>query len=100
MQRYYFHITDGRRLYLDPTGFTLSCPAAARRHAIEDARCLLESWMARSTLPWRLEVHDSSGTLVCSVSLAEAAVSEARPLFHDEVDQAVWFEGNVETCIA
>jgi hypothetical protein len=42
--------------------------------------------MARSALPWRVEVHDSAGVIVCSIALAEAAVSEARPLFHSEVD--------------
>jgi hypothetical protein len=46
--------------------------------------------MARSTLPWRIEVHDSLGTLVFSIALADAAVSEARPLFHDKVDLGEW----------
>jgi len=87
MQSYYFNLTDGRRFYPDPTGLMLDDIAAVHRHAIEDARALLESWMVRSILPWRLEVHDSRGELVCSISLAEAAVSEARPLFHDEGDQ-------------
>lgn len=88
MQHYYFNLTDGRRLYPDPMGLMLDNLAAVRRHAIGDARSLLESWMARSTLPWRLEVHDSSGALAYSISLAEAAVSEALPVFHGEDDQA------------
>lgn len=86
MRHYYFHLTDGHRLYPDPTGHTLAGPVAARQHALEDARNLLESWMIRSTLPWRIEVHDSLGTVVCSIALADAAVSEARPLFHDKVE--------------
>jgi hypothetical protein len=81
MQNYYFHLTDGHRLYPDPMGLVLEGPAAARQHALEDARALLESWMVRSALPWQVEVHDSAGLIVCSVALAEAAVSEARPLF-------------------
>jgi hypothetical protein len=90
MQNYYFNITDGRRLYPDPTGVALAGPEAARRHALEDARTLLESWMVRSTLPWRIEVHDRLGTIVCSIALANAAVSEVRPLFHEEVDLGEW----------
>jgi len=81
MQHYFFDLTDGRRLYPDPAGVALAGPAAARQYAIEDARCLLESWMARSALPWRVEVRDDRGAVVCSIALAEAAVSEARPLF-------------------
>ncbi|WP_425374078.1 DUF6894 family protein [Microvirga calopogonii] len=86
MQRYYFHLTDGRRLYPDPTGHILAGPVAARQHALEDARSLLESWMVRSTSPWRVEVHDGLGIVVCSIALADASVSEARPLFHEEVE--------------
>jgi len=46
--------------------------------------------MIRSTLPWRIEVHDRLGTIVCTLALADAAVSEARPLFHEEVDSGEW----------
>jgi len=84
MQKYYFNITDGRRSYPDPVGVRLDSPAAARQHAIVDARALLESWMARSVLPWRLQVYDDTGAIVCCMPLADAAVSEAWPLFHDE----------------
>jgi hypothetical protein len=90
MPHYYFHLTDGHRLYLDPTGHTLAGPVAARQHALEDARTLLESWMVRSTLPWRIEVHDRLGSVVCSLALTDAAVSEVRPLFHEEVDLGEW----------
>ncbi|WP_371826914.1 hypothetical protein [Microvirga sp. VF16] len=90
MQRYYFNLTDGYRLYLDSVGVVLVGPAAVRQHALEDARVLLESWMARSALPWRVEVHDSLGTIVCSIALADAAVSEARPLSHSGVESCEW----------
>lgn len=86
MQHFYFNLTDGRRLYPDPLGTALPDRETARQHALEDARGLLENWMARSPFPWRIEVRDSAGTLVCSVSLGEAAVSEARPLFQREED--------------
>ncbi|WP_371826912.1 hypothetical protein [Microvirga sp. VF16] len=76
MERYYFNLSDGRRWYRDCTGVALDCPAAARQHALQDARALLQSWMAWSGLHWRLVVHDSGGTVVCSLSLAEAAVLE------------------------
>jgi hypothetical protein len=91
MQHYYFNLTDGRRQYPDPLGTHLPDMQAARRHAFEDARSLLESWMARSLIPWRIDVRDDAGGLVCSIALAEAAVSEARPLFHheDEADEPV-----------
>jgi hypothetical protein len=90
MRHNYFHLSDGHRLYLDPTGHTLAGPVAASQHALEDGLTLLESWMARSMLPWRIEVHDSLGAVVCSIALADAAVSEARPLFHEEVDLGEW----------
>ncbi|WP_425493347.1 DUF6894 family protein [Microvirga zambiensis] len=80
---YYFHRTNGHGLYPDPMGLVLDRPAA-RRHALEDARAPLESWMIRSALPWRIEVQDSAGVIVCSVARAETAVSEARPLFYSE----------------
>lgn len=84
MQHYYFDLTDGRRTYPDSVGMKLPDVKAARRHALEDARSLLESWMALSLLPWRIEVRDDAGSLVCSFAVAEAAVSEARPLFQSE----------------
>ncbi|ANY84589.1 hypothetical protein BB934_41120 (plasmid) [Microvirga ossetica] len=48
MQHYHFNLTGGYRLCPDPTGLTLAGPEAARQHALEDARALLESWMARN----------------------------------------------------
>ncbi len=91
MRHYYFNLTDGRRLYPDPLGMCLLDADAARQHALEDARSLLESWMVRSPSPWRIEVRDDSDSLICSVSLAEAAVSEARPLFQQD-DETRQFE--------
>ncbi|MCB5173978.1 MULTISPECIES: DUF6894 family protein [Microvirga] len=88
MQRYFFDITDGKRSYPDPLGIELPGPIAARQHALDDARALLESWMVRSALPWRIEVHDASGAVICVVRLAEAAVSEAKPLFCDDEELA------------
>lgn len=92
MDRYYFNLTDGYRLYPDQTGHALPGPEAARRHALEDARALLESWMARSSLPWRVEVQDRFGSLVCSIALVDAAVSEARPLFQDMEEPGEFLE--------
>ncbi|HEV2559273.1 MAG TPA: hypothetical protein VGU45_11650 [Microvirga sp.] len=88
MPRYFFHVTDERRVYRDPTGSELPDHGAARRHALKDARALLESWMARSRVPWRIDVADESARPVLSVRVAEAAVSEAVPLFHEPDDRA------------
>jgi hypothetical protein len=87
MQRYYFNLSDGRRWYPDPTGVELDGPDAARQHALHDARSLLESWMARSALPWRLVVHDSVGTVVCSLNLAELATLDGQSLLPDGVER-------------
>jgi hypothetical protein len=88
MPRFYFHVTDGRRLYRDPTGMDLNGLEAARQYALRDARDLLESWMVRSSQPWRIEVADENGMTVLAVPLMEAAVSEAIPLFHEGADIA------------
>ena len=40
--------------------------------------------MARSLKPWRIDVADHEGATSLVVSLAEATVSEAIPLFHDD----------------
>ncbi|HEV2559826.1 MAG TPA: hypothetical protein VGU45_14475 [Microvirga sp.] len=88
MPRFHFHVTDGRRLYRDPVGVECADLATARRHALQDARALLESWMARSRAPWRIAVVDESARTVLSVSVAEAAVSETAPLFHEPEDLA------------
>ncbi len=83
MPRFYFHVTDGRRMYRDPVGVDLAGIGAARQHALQDARALLESWMARSRNPWRIEVVEEGGSATLVVPLMEAAVSEAIPLFHE-----------------
>jgi hypothetical protein len=83
MQRYYFNLSDGRRSYPDPMGVELDGPDAARMHALEDAWALLESWMARSVVPWQLEVYDSNGAHAFSISLAEASVLIARLIGQD-----------------
>ena len=83
MPRYYFHVADGRRVYRDPVGVELVGIEAAREHALRDARTLLESWMARSLKPWRIVVADDVGATSFVVSLVEATVSEAIPLFRD-----------------
>jgi hypothetical protein len=88
MPRYFFHLSDGRRTYPDPVGVDLDSLEAARQYAHQDARSLLESWMARSSAPWRMIVVDESGSTVLSLALHEAAVSEANPLFSSQDDLA------------
>ncbi len=88
MPRYFFHVCDGRRTLPDPLGCELPDLEAARRHAREDARMLLESWMARSRAPWRVLVADETGHTLLTVALPEAAVSEAHPLFGNPDDLA------------
>lgn len=85
MSRFYFHVTDGRRVYPDPVGTELSDPSAVRSHALADARQLLTSWMAKSSSPWRIQVVDDQGAPVLSMALVDAAVSEAAPLYGDEI---------------
>lgn len=87
MQRYFFNLSDGRRWYPDPEGVELNGRDAAREHALHDARSLLKSWMARSALPWRLVVHDSAGTVVCSLNLAEIAALDSQPPLPGTVEQ-------------
>jgi len=88
MQHYYFNVTDGRRTYPDPLGVSLEGLSAARIYAHNDARALLESWMIQSAAPWRIEVVDSSGQIVITIALPEAAVSETCPLFCEAEDLA------------
>ncbi|WP_425486999.1 DUF6894 family protein [Microvirga makkahensis] len=86
-QRYYFNLSDGRRWYPDPMGVELDSPDRARQRAFQDAQALLESWMARSALPWRLVVHDSSGTVLCSLNLVEIAASSAHLIVSDGAER-------------
>jgi hypothetical protein len=92
IQRYYFNLSDGRRWYPDPVGVELDGSDAARQHALYDAHSLLESWMARSALPWHLVVQDSAGTVVCSINLAEIAASDTQSLLLDGIERIQSFE--------
>jgi hypothetical protein len=88
MPRFFFNVTDGHRTYPDPLGCELAGPEEARRHALDDARMLLESWMVRSSAPWRVLVADEEGRTILALSLPDAAVSEAHPLFGGPDDLA------------
>ncbi len=88
MPRYLFNLTDRRLTYPDPVGMDLDSLDAARRHAHQDARALLESWMVKSSAPWRMIVTDENGTTLLTIALPEAAVSEALPLFGGSDDLA------------
>ena len=86
MPRYFFHISDGRRTYPDPSGVTLPSFEAARAHAHQDARALSESWMALSQAEWRLMVADESGAHLLSIALSQATTPEDQPRFgHSEM---------------
>ena len=80
--RYFFNLSNGQKLFPDPTGRDFAALKDARTHALEDARSLLESWMIRSRTRWIMEITDENGTVFDTIVLSDAAVSEARPLFH------------------
>ena len=86
--RYFFNLTNGRKLFPDPAGQNFATDADARAYALEDARSLLESWMIKSHIRWRMEVTDETGNIISTIDLSDAAVSEARPLFHALQDLA------------
>jgi hypothetical protein len=80
--RYFFNLSNGRKIFPDPTGREFATLRDARTYALQDARWLLESWMIRSQARWTMEIADENGVIVDIINLSDAAVSEARPLFH------------------
>ncbi len=75
MPRYFFSFTDGERRVPDHEGEVLPDEAAAKEHAIEDARYLLRHSITGMTVDggWRVEVADEHGRVLFTVPFAEAA---------------------------
>lgn len=75
MPRYFFNFTDDTSRYPDHEGEVLRDEAAARRHAVEDARYLLQHSTTGMTAEggWRVEVSDKSGRVLFVVPFADVA---------------------------
>lgn len=75
MPRYFFSFTDGKSTLRDREGEVLRDEAAARKHAVEDARYLLRHSITGMTAEngWRVEVTDRHGRVLFVVPFAEVA---------------------------
>lgn len=73
MPRFYFSFTDGERRVPDHEGEVLRDDAAAREHAVEDARYLLQHSITGMTAEagWRVEVAEEHGRILFMVPFAE-----------------------------
>ena len=73
MPRFYFHLTDGKRRFLDHDGVELPDLAAARSRAIMDIRDLRRLLSdGQHCDMWRFEIADATGRQVLTVPFAEA----------------------------
>ncbi len=67
MPRYYFHFSDGTRLFSDSSGHELSGLREARSHALKDVRALsgvLCEWRVQDLSDWTMTVVDEAGKAV------------------------------------
>lgn len=74
MVRYYFHLRDGVERLLDPQGADVDDPARLARMALKEARAVIaqEALEGEINLQQRIEIEDEGGTLVHSLSFADA----------------------------
>jgi hypothetical protein len=70
MQRYFFHISDGKRQFTDSSGHELSGMAAARTHATKHVRELKVAMCEphiQNVSGWTMTVVDAAGKSVFSI---------------------------------
>jgi hypothetical protein len=70
--RYFFHFSDGKRRFSDAVGHELRGLAAARQHAVQQARELKAAMCAphiQDLSGWRMTVADARGRTVFEIEL-------------------------------
>ena len=74
MPLYYFHMTNGLRAFRDYEGVELPDLRAARRHALADARDVIERDRSGSEdwSLWTFEITDEKGAYALTVPFSDA----------------------------
>lgn len=79
MQRYFFHVIGGSRIYRDDEGVKLSDLEAARDYALQDARDLVCQSPEDVQYPadWTIQVCDQTGQELLAVPFSDAVRGNA-----------------------
>jgi hypothetical protein len=73
MPRYFMHLRDGTDEVPDPEGVDMPLEAVSRAALMDARSCIAEDARAgRIYLGYRIDVHDEEGTVVHSLSFADA----------------------------
>ena len=82
--RFFFSFTNGQRRVRDYQGEALRDEAAAREHAIEDARYLLQHNRTGMTAEggWQVEVSDHDGRVLFLIPFARVSDTDKAEKLH------------------
>jgi hypothetical protein len=88
MHRYYFHLRDGYRGYLDSEGVRLPNDDAAHEHARRVASELLKN-RERKVRHWRIQVQIAGGRILFEVALItlDRTLSHLSPLHRKAMEE-------------
>ncbi len=79
MQRYFFHVIGGSRIYRDDEGVKLSDLEVARDYALRDARDLMcqNAEDVQDPADWAIQVCDQTGRELLALPLSDAVRGNA-----------------------
>ena len=74
MAQYFFHLSDGHEVVIDPEGQSIDDPAEVAVHALKEARAMIsqDALGGRIVLNQYIEVRDEAGKLVHQLSFRDA----------------------------